>query len=74
MVYLGFEPGTTGWKPQMNPLSYGCPLLGINSLFDIFSHFTVAANFLLFSRLLNNINYSQVNVLLAGYICIAKGY
>ena len=23
MVCLGFEPGATGWKGQMNPLSYG---------------------------------------------------
>ena len=23
MVYLGLEPGATGWQAQMNPLSYG---------------------------------------------------
>ena len=25
MVCLGFEPGTTGWEAQTNPLSYGGP-------------------------------------------------
>ena len=25
MVFLGFEPGASGWKAQTNPLSYGDP-------------------------------------------------
>ena len=32
MVCLGLEPVVTGWKPQINPLSYGgTPLI---DLFD----------------------------------------
>ena len=27
MVCLGFEPGTAEWKAQMNPISYGGPLV-----------------------------------------------
>ena len=25
MAWMGFDPGTAGWKVQTNPLSYGAP-------------------------------------------------